>query len=44
MLWAEDRTHLLDVMGDRQEEVDPGLHLGLDRRVSELVQAFLGWG
>lgn len=33
--------YLLDVVGDREEEVDPGLHLGFDGSAVQLVETFL---
>lgn len=33
--------YLLDAVGDGEEEVDPGLHLGLDGRVVQVADTFL---
>lgn len=38
------KTHLLNIVGDGEEEVDPGFHLWLDRRVGELTQPLLVGG
>lgn len=46
-LWLEAENaepHLLDVVGDGEEKVDPRLHLGFDGCAVQLVETFLGDG
>lgn len=43
-VWLEAENtepHLLDVVGDGEEQVDPGLHLGFDGCAVQLVETFL---
>lgn len=43
-VWLEagnTEPHLLDVVGDGEEQVDPGLHLGFDGCAVQLVETFL---